>query len=267
MGPSKLRPAELADWMLGRGKHSATSAELAELLGVAEPSIRQSLRRQSSSIVAVSKGLWVPVPPEYRAAGAPPPIHFIDALMNHLGHPYYVGFLSAAQLHGASHQKPMTLQVATSAVLRNREIGSSKVQFINRTAAGSRPVQSFNIPTGQIRVSTAAITVLDLVNSPRFGAGIGNAATVIGELLIEDKLDLDDLTNQASQYPMTVVQRTGYLIEHMAREVETDVDLAPLAGIISSCDYTLLDPQVGLEQELRDTRWKVIANIEVEHDL
>lgn len=267
MASSKLRPAELADWMLGRGQHSATSVELAELLGVAEPSIRQSLRRQSSSIVAVSKGLWVPVPPEYRSAGAPPPIHFIDALMKHLGHPYYVGFLSAAELHGASHQKPMTFQIATSAVLRNREIGSSKVQFIHRSTAGSRPTRLFNVPTGQVEASTAAITILDLVEAPRFGAGIGNAATVIGELLIENKLDIDDLTIQARQYPTTVVQRTGYLIEHMAREVEIDVTLDSLADVISGSDYTPLDPQVGPEQDQRDARWRVIANIEVEHDL
>jgi AbiEi antitoxin C-terminal domain len=27
--------------------------------------------------------------------------------MTHLGHPYYVGFLSAAALHGAGNQAPM----------------------------------------------------------------------------------------------------------------------------------------------------------------
>ena len=32
-------------------------------------------------------------------AGAPPPLHYIDPLMRHLGHPYYVGLLSAARLH------------------------------------------------------------------------------------------------------------------------------------------------------------------------
>jgi predicted transcriptional regulator of viral defense system len=267
MATPLLRPAELADWMLGRGQHSATSSELSKLLGVAEPSLRQSLRRQSSSIVSVSKGLWIPVPPEYRSVGFPPPIHFVDALMKHLGHPYYVGFLSAAQLHGASHQKPMTLQVVTSAVLRDRQVGDSRLQFIHRMATKTKVRQRFIVPTGQVDVSTAEVTVLDLAETPRFGAGIGNVATVIGELLIENKLDIDKLTKDAAEYPATVTQRIGYLSEYMAGEVGVELNLDDLAKRVAASDYTLLDPQIGMEQEQRNSRWKILANIEIEHDL
>ncbi|MEZ5260010.1 MAG: type IV toxin-antitoxin system AbiEi family antitoxin [Ilumatobacteraceae bacterium] len=107
----------------------------------------------------------MPVPPEYREAGAPPPSHYIDPLMRHLGHPYYVGLLSAARLHGASHQVPMALQVVTPALLRDRWIGSSRLSFIRRSSARSRPTVQRNVPTGRITVATPEVTVLDLVEA------------------------------------------------------------------------------------------------------
>jgi predicted transcriptional regulator of viral defense system len=92
----------IVDWTLARGQHFVTTDEVARLVGVEPDIVSVSLQhaREAPKIVSVTKGAWVPVPPEYRAAGAPPPLHYIDPLMRHLGHPYYVGLLSAARLHG-----------------------------------------------------------------------------------------------------------------------------------------------------------------------
>ena len=166
-----VNPGALADWLIARGQHFVSTDEVAELVGVEPSVVSVSLQRarEASKIVSVTKGGWVPVPPEYRGAGAPPPLHYIDPLMRHLGHPYYVGLLSAARLHGASHQVPMVLQVVTPALLRNRRIGSNRIEFIRRSSAARRSTVQHNVPTGRITVAAPVVTVLDLVEGPLVG--------------------------------------------------------------------------------------------------
>ncbi len=256
---------------MARGRHYIRTDEVADLLGVDPAVVSDSLQRprEAGKVVSVTKGGWVPVPPEYRAAGAPPAIHFIDQMMEHLGHTYYVGFLSAAAMHGASHQAAMVLQVATPAKLRDRQIGDGRIQFIQRADAAEQPCERKNVPTGRVTVSTPAGTVFDLVGFPRAGGGISNVATVIGDLLVEGLLNPERLVAAARQHPVAVVQRTGHLIEFMAREVDTTIDLDPLAALVARAEFTSLDPArpPAPAGGSRRDRWRVRPNTQVEHDL
>lgn len=263
-----VNPSALADWLVARGKHFITTDEVARLVGVEPDVVSVSLQRarEANKIVSVTKGGWVPVPPEYRDAGAPPPLHYIDPLMRHLGHPYYVGLLSAARLHGASHQVPMVLQVVTPALLRDRRIGSNRIEFIRRSSAGRRPTAQRNVPTGRTTVATPEVAVLDLVEAPSAGAGLGNVATVIGDLLQEGAIDADALAEAAADYPSAVAQRTGYLVEHMADEADASIQLDRLEQLVADATYTVLDPQRPRGGE-HHRRWRVIVNTDIEHDL
>ena len=263
-----IAPSGLADWLMGRGQHFISTHEAARLLGVDPGTVWTSLERarQAGKMVSVTKGGWVPVPPEYRNAGAPPPIHYIDPLMKHLGHAYYVGFLSAAASYGASHQAPMVLQVVTNARLRNRRVGRSRIQFVRRRATGDRLTQRRNVPTGRVTVSTPETTVLDLVEAPTVGAGLSNVATVIGDLLVEGHLDSAVLAEVAETYPTTAAQRAGHLIESMAREVGVGIKLEELAQLVTYSNYTPLSPGKPATRG-RDKRWKVQINTTIEHDL
>lgn len=263
-----MAPSNLADWLIGRGRHFVTSDEIGALVGVDPAVVAVSLQRarEASKIVSVTKGGWVPVPPEFRQAGAPPPLHYVDPLMRHLGHPYYVGFLSAARLHGASHQVPMVLQIVTPALLRDRQIGRNRIAFIRRSAATSRPTVARNVPTGRVAVATPAVTVLDLVEAPAHGGGLGNVATVIGDLLHEGALEGRELADVAVSYPNAIAQRAGYLVEHLAREIGASIDLGPLERRVADATYTVIDPQRPRAGE-HDRRWHVIANNDIEHDL
>lgn len=268
MNASSISPSRLGNWLLGQGRHFVTTAEVAELVGVSKGSVPFSLQRarDACTIVSVTKGGWVPVPPEYQSAGAPPPIHYVDAMMKHLGHPYYVGFLSSARIHGASHQVPMVLQVVTSALLRERRIGDSRIQFVRRAKTATRAVQLHNVETGRVTVATSSTTILDIIEAPEFAAGLGNVGTVLGELAIEGLVDGERLAAAAIDYPATVAQRAGWLIEHMAREVDAQVELDALAEFVAAHDYTVLDPRSAAEGE-RDPRWRILVNAGVEHDL
>jgi len=262
-----VAPRELADWLIGRGLHFVSTVEAAEILGVPAASVPASLERsrQAGKLVSVTKGGWVPVPAEYRPVGAPPASHFIDPMMEHLGHSYYVGFLSAAAAHGAAHQSPMVFQVVTPARLRDRRIGRSRIEFIQRAAAAQRPRARRDVPTGRIWVSTPEVTALDLVEAPGEGAGLSNVATIIGEFLLDEVLDADELASVAGAYPTAVAQRAGYLIDRMAAEVGASFDTSPLHGRIGEARQLPLTSGEGASNA--DPRWRVVAPVPLEHDL
>lgn len=69
-----IRPSELADDLIAHGQHFISLDELAERLGVQPHLVFGSINRpvEARKLVSVTKGGWVPVPPEYRNAGAPP---------------------------------------------------------------------------------------------------------------------------------------------------------------------------------------------------
>ena len=257
----------MADWLIGQGRHFITTADAAGVLGVRAASVPASLERarKAGKVISVTKRGWVPVPPEYRSAGAPPPSHYIHQLMEHLGHPYYVGFLSAAAILGASHQAPMVFQVVTSARLRERRVGRGRIDFIQRATAVERPRWQHGVPTGRIWVSTPEATVFDLVESPQDGAGLSNVATVVGALLMDGSLDPEALASVAAMYPVTVAQRSGHIIDFMADECGVEFDTAPLQALVGGCRYRHLSSGGG--DGRRDPRWHVAVNAEIEHDL
>ena len=255
------QPRELADWLLARGRHWITTTDAAELLGIPQrhvaPSLAQSRRR--GYLFSPSKGLYVAVPPEFRSWGAVPAAHFIDAMMHHLGHDYYVCLLSAAEIHGFSHQRPQVFQVMTPARLRARAFGRVRIEFITSVHTSDRPTDIVNTPTGTMRVSTPETTVLDLVSFPNASGSLFNVATIIGDMLVEAALDVGGLVEVASGYPASVVQRTGWLLDYMAGQVDARVDTGPLVPVASSrATPTPLDPSQGRSGTL-DRRWNVIV--------
>lgn len=267
MADGVVSPSDLSDWLIGRGRHFVTTEEVAELVGVAPSSVPISLQRarDARKVASVTKGGWIPVPPEYREAGAPPPLHYIDPMMRHLGHPYYVGFLSAARLHGASHQVPMVLQVVTPALLRSRRIGQNRIQYIRRGGTARRQTQQHDVATGRVTIASPATVVLDIVDAPDLAGGFGNVATVVGDLIGEDLIYGAALADAAEGYPASVVQRAGHLIEHMATEVGAPVDLGPLHHIVAGAGYAPLDPRAPAVGD-RDEHWHVIRNTTIEHE-
>ena len=265
-----LAAADIADDLIAHGQHFVTAGEIAERLGIEPGRLWGSIHRaiDDKKLVSVTKGAWVPVPPEYRKGGAPPPSHFIDPMMHFLDHPYYIGFLSAAAIHGASHQAPMVFQVATTALLRDRRIGSWRLQFARRAATAQRETIRKIVPTGRVDVSTPEVTVLDLVESPRLGAGLSNVATVIGDLLIDGHLDLDRLAHHARGFSLSVCQRTGHLIDLMANELDLDVDTRALHDRITNAGPAVVRLRPDHPQRSHvDERWHVEINTDIEHDL
>jgi predicted transcriptional regulator of viral defense system len=262
-------PRELADWLLARGRHWVTTEEVSGLLRIPVPHVSPSLARwrRKGLLFSPTRGVYVPIPPEYRSWRVVPASHFIDSLMVHLGHEYYVGLLSAAEVHGFAHQRPQVFQVMTPARLRDRSFGRVRLSFISSSDVASRPVVVKNTPTGTMRVSTLEGTALDLVSLPRRGGGLSNVATILGEMVQDDALDPARLADLATGYPRAVAQRTGWLIERVAPEVGRSPDLELLRAVATIRSTPAPLASYGPHRGPIDERWNVIVNTPVEPDL
>jgi hypothetical protein len=150
---------------------SGEEARLA--LGVSQGALLDAAERQQRKqhLVSPRRGLYVIVPPQYLAWGAPPPSWYIDDLMRHEGRPYYVGLLKAAELHGATHQAVMEFQVVTNKRLPKIRAGRSPITFYYRKdmAAVSEAIEDRKTDTGRMNVSSVELTLLDLMRYPHAG--------------------------------------------------------------------------------------------------
>jgi predicted transcriptional regulator of viral defense system len=257
----RVRASELADWLLSRGRGAATTGELAELLGVPTDQVRRRLHAPArrGEWARPAHGLWIPVPPEYRLWGAPEGIEIVDTLMRHLGVDYYVGWLSAAAVHGAAHQAPQVFQVATSRHIRGRQIGRTRFEFLTRSTVGHIPVIGHPTRSGQARVSTREATMLDVASDITVAGGIDNAATVIIELA-EDHLDVESLARLAERFPTASGRRVGWILDQFTMSD----DLEPLRQAVlgRAVAPSLLDSTGPTTGRIND-RWAVRVNRDV----
>ncbi|MGH9008580.1 MAG: type IV toxin-antitoxin system AbiEi family antitoxin domain-containing protein [Acidimicrobiia bacterium] len=256
---------KLPDALLAAGIHSFTAKDAAEVAGIKPSSAWPALARLARNRLAFSpaRGLYVPIPPEYRSWGVVPAAWFIDALMGHLGRDYYVGYLSAAEIHGAAHQRPQVFQVVVDHDVRDRSFGRVRLRFITNRDMASLPSLRRNTPTGTMAVSTPALTALDLANRPENGGALHNVATVLIELAEDGKLDDAALAELVARFPLAASRRVGWIVEHF-----TDVRLDHLAdAILADGDRPSKLDQHGPRRGKVDPRWRVRVNTVVEPDV
>ncbi len=259
--------SDLADWLLAGGRSAVTTTEAAEILDLPKDHIRVRLNAavRAGRLFSPSRGLWVAIPPKYRTWGAPPAVEFLDPLMTHLDREYYVGWLSAAEIHGAAHQRPQALQVAVDRPVENRSFGRSHLQFTQQSSVSELPRQRHNLESGHVWVSTPDLTAVDLVNRPELGGGLSNVATVLFELTESAHLDPPNLARLAGEFSATAVRRLGYLLSFVDAPVDTTtLELAVKAMPLPR--PALLDPKLP-RHGATDPMWDIIVNTDVEPDL
>lgn len=248
-----------------RGRHHFATEEAKAALAASDVATRAALRRlkKKGAIADPYRGFHVIVPPEYRQLGCLPAEQFVPQLMEHLGEVYYVGLLSAAQQHGAAHQKPQQFQVVTPKNRPEIQCGKTRVVFIARHNAAEVPTMPFNTSRGVARVSTPEATALDVVGYPQHCAGLDNVATILSELA--ETLDPEKLGEVALISPVTWAQRLGFLLE----VVGAGRVAGPLAEHVSqrAARSTPLVPSLPLKSAELSFKWKVLVNTEVAPDL
>jgi predicted transcriptional regulator of viral defense system len=251
--------------LAARGRHHFTTAEAAGALGSSIPAVRAALRRLKArgEIAVPFQGFYVIVPPEYRRLGSLPADQFVPQLMQHLGEPYYVTLLSAAEIHGAAHQRPQAFQVMLKTNRRAIECGKVRVQFIARKDMESTSVVEKKTPRGLLRVSSPEATALELVGYADQSGGLDNVASVLAELV--EAIDPDRLTLECEKSPVAWVQRLGYLLD-LTDHKDLGDKLAP-SVMARAKDVAPLVRAKSRSGSPRDGRWKLAVNAVVEPDL
>jgi predicted transcriptional regulator of viral defense system len=255
-------PSEAPDALIAKGRYWATTAELEEMTGQRDAVLRTSLARltKEGRVFSPARGFYVVVPSEYRSWKVLPAEWFIDGMMKHLGRDYYVGFLNAAALHGASHQAPQTFRVVTTQWLKDRDIKRVRLRFTTSEHVADMPTERRTVPTGYMTIATPETTVVDLAWRPSLGGGISNVATVIKEI---GKLDTEVLARIAPLRNRATVRRTGWLIERFRPDLDSHwlrVVARPDEG-----EPALLVP--GRKRGELDRTWGLRINATVEPDV
>ncbi len=253
--------------MVEQGIEFASASRVGEWIGCSPEQVPSRLRgaRQAREMVCVTHRGWVPA-----VDGRIAPRAFIEPMMGHLGHRYYLAGLSAAARHGASHQALMVDHFATDGHLKSRTIrGMARIKMFHSPNIEAFPTVTQNVMscTGHLQpvtVSTAEVAVFDLFALHPFGGGDAKV-TVACELLdpgphLPPTLDPDTLASVAMLYRVTTRQRVGFLLQEMSQYVERDFDLDPLAATLPSTPHDVefeYCPDRSEPPVKYDYRWRV----------
>lgn len=265
-GPPNAR--QYIESLAAAGRYHFGSRDAQTALRVSATAARVALGRlaRQGAIASPARGFYVIVPPEYRSLGCLPAEQFIPALMRSLHLPYYAGLLTAAQYHGAAHQRPQEFQVFLQKRRRPIACGRVRVAFIIRKRLPEVPTQSLNTPRGALLLSTPEATAVDLVGYQHQAGGLNHVATVLSDLA--ERVDPTKLVAAAATAAIPWAQRLGYLLEragaadkvgalkeYVRAHARESVPLLPKASRRSGARR---------RKSRRDDGWKLHINAEVE---
>ena len=235
-------------------------------LNLTRKAFNRTAGRMSSrkKVARIHGEFYIVVPLEHAATGIVPADWFIVELMKHLGRPFYVGKLSAAEYHGAAHQRPQNYQIVTNRPLRRIACRGMGIRFFTKRDVVRTPVQQIKGMTGYIPVSTPEATAFDLLRYSRQVGGLNHVLTVLQELA--EAIDPGRLVEAAEMDGnVAYAQRLGWLLER--------TDFSGKAGKLAKWSKgrkpfpVRLEPSIPIRGCQRDERWRLLVNIEVEGDL
>ncbi len=256
---SVLKPAELRDYLEEQGQYFVSSSELCELLKTKPTSLHGALRRvqEHEEIINICPEGWVIAPALMKGKSAyplPHPCWYVDAMMKHLRHPYYVGFARAASLWGGGHRRSYVVSVVSTARAKHRtdqEIQKTYPEALLSGVVRMRYVFDSTIEAKSTRThihkepfmhrrgakviySTPEVTFLDAVERPELSMGLDNVSNIACGFLLWESISPDVLAAEAMNYPAVVRQRAGVILETSMQHMGLQFDLAPLQDTLPS---------------------------------
>lgn len=263
----------LQKWIKDRAIHGYPTFSIEDVRATGMYSSEQILQNELSRLCAnktitnVYRGFYVIIPIHYVLRGSVPATYYIDQLMGYLDKPYYVSMLSAAELLGSAHQRPQKFSIMT--VLPKRRTVSNRNVTIDWFYREQLPTESLitrNTETGTIYISNPLLTAADLVQYQQHVGGLSRVATILEELC--EQIDIQSQFVPLVPFVKKVVwQRLGYLLEHIIEEQSLADELyEQLHSKYSFPKYLPLSTSVDDNPSLRDSRWKLNINVQIETD-
>lgn len=263
------------------GQLSFTVDKAASDLQVSKNNVLNSIHRikKHGEIISPAQGLYVIIPPEHQLQGCLTAEELVPILMKHLGVSYYVGLLSAAMYHGATHQKPNSFQVISDKQIRkNLKFGQISIEGIYKKSLANLPLkeitQEITVDSGYLKISSPELTAMDLLLYPSRSGGLNHIATVLSELVQAiDPGKLIELANISNQ--KFWLQKLGYILEKIdAENPEHKQDIiSGLQEYLSSGkklvakNFIPLAPEIPIKGYPRCKKWMIVENTSIESDL
>lgn len=249
------------------GKYSFRNEDLKSVLNKSQKNINKDLDRlkQKGEIYNVRRGFYIIIPDHYKNMGLLPVELFADDLMKFIGKNYYVGLYSAAMFHGAAHQQPQEFYIINeSPNVRNVKKEKLIINFSEKKNFPKYGIEEKKTDTGYLKISGQELTFLDLIYFEKPLGGLNRIISILIELAQEMKVSLFRKALK-NQFPITLYQRAGYILENVIQENEL---ANAVEDHLSDIVYriTLLNPK-GKEMGFIDQKWKVQINIQLESDL
>jgi len=178
--------------VLGRFWFRKSEIPANEFIG--DSTVRVALHRleRERRVVRLWRDFYVVVPAEYSLFGAPPVLWFVDPMMQAMGRPYYVGLLTAVEIHRSMTTsgsfrdavwKTRAVQVVTDVAMPSIDSGGLSIRFFSKSGAASASTRRVDGPRGPIQVSTPLCTAIDLLANVASVGGVTTIQPVVRELV------------------------------------------------------------------------------------
>ena len=189
---------------------------------------------------------------------------YLDDMMQSLNKKYYLGLISAAAIHGASHQQSMeTFVITEKPALRSIKNQKLKINFFVKNEWMNEDIKQVKTDAGYVNVSSPELTALDLLYYVE-KLGMNRLVTILEELV--DVIKPSHLAKTVKNYSqIATVQRLGYLLEfELGNEKLSEV----IYATISDKKGVNIPLMPGKNREgTINAKWRIINNINIENDL
>lgn len=270
MNIKALRLEEWVNQQTSLGEHAfSLDKALKAFSQISEEATKRALARltKKGKILSIHKGYYLIIPTLYQNKGILPPILFINDLMKYLERPYYIGLLSAAQMHGAAHHAPQEFYVFTNRpAMRPLQKKGVKINFIGINKIHVGFLQERKTESGYIKISSPILTAIDLIDFDYAVGRISRVSTVLNELA--ESLKPEDFnTNLLEIARISTLQRLGYILENIIQQPELAKSLWDLLSQTEKKPQRIKLHSHGKSSGYPvDKKWQVIINATIEID-
>ena len=223
-------------------------------------------KKKKGEVLNLRKGFYLIITPRYSSSKKIPIQLYCEKLFKYLNKNYYVGLFSAAKLHGASHQQVQRDYLITEQPKFN-DISKKtiNIQFFTTKNWPDKNIQLKKSDAGIYKVSSPALTIVDLIHYQTNLGGINRMLATIEELA--EELTSADMKELLDWYPnKSTLQRFGFLLEEL--EINENFQELIYSNLKSSKFFpVLLSPKSKEKAGAVDNRWKVAVNVQLESDL
>lgn len=230
--------------------------------------LHMNLKRlnKKQSVRHLMRGFYIIIPPEYRQRKIIPPELFVDQLFRYLQRDYYVGLLSAAAMHGASHQQVMEFFVIIDKpAIRPTKVESLKINYVVKKSISSMAIEKRKTDFGYLNISNPEQTAIDLIAYQNRVGGINRVSTVLYELSESmSPTRLIEILND--DVPISVLQRLGYIFDVVLNQNDIALEIRNFLSDKKKFRIPLKPGNKKMGFEVNED-WKVIKNIKIVTDL